>query len=112
MLWRQVTCAELACVREEWPYPTPPGVRNDDAAAVALVGITAQLGLFGRAGLKAGEAVFVNVGAGDVGSMVLQMAKAVGVRAIATVGSSENSSAYTNITALKDLLRNTGKQKS
>jgi NADPH:quinone reductase-like Zn-dependent oxidoreductase len=67
LLWRQVTCAELACVREEWPYPTPPGVSDDDAAAVALVGITAHLGLFGRAGLKAGEAVFVNVGAGDVG---------------------------------------------
>ena len=58
--------AEFACVKEEWLYPTPAGVRDEEAAAVALVGITAHLGLFRCAGLKAGETVFVNGGTGGV----------------------------------------------
>ena len=38
-----------------------------DAAALALVGITAHLGLFWRTNLQAGETVFVNGGTGGVG---------------------------------------------
>jgi NADPH:quinone reductase len=86
---RQGTFAEYAAVREEWLYPTPSGVPDTEAAAVALVGITAHLGLFRCAGLKAGETVFVNGGTGGVGSMVLQMGKAVGAKVITTVGSAE-----------------------
>jgi NADPH2:quinone reductase len=87
LLGRQGTFAEYAVVREEWLYPIPPGVPESDAAALALVGITAHLGLFRCAHLKAGETVFVNGGTGGVGSMVVQMAKAVGARVITTVGS-------------------------
>jgi NADPH2:quinone reductase len=60
-----------------------------DAAAVALTGITAHLGLFWCANLKAGETVFVNGGTGGVGSLVVQMAKAVGAKVITTAGSDE-----------------------
>jgi NADPH2:quinone reductase len=91
LLGRQGTFAEYAAVREEWLYPTPPGVSDTDAAAVALVGITAHVGLFRCAGLKAGETVFVNGGTGGVGSMVLQMAKAIGAKVITTVGSAEKA---------------------
>ena len=62
---------------------------DEVAAAGALVGITAHLGLFLNAGLKEGETVFVNGGTGGVGSAVIQLAKSVGARAIATVGSEE-----------------------
>jgi NADPH2:quinone reductase len=55
------------------------------------VGITAHLGLFHRARLQAGEWVFVNGGTGGVGSMVVQMAKAVGARVITTVGNAEKA---------------------
>jgi NADPH2:quinone reductase len=91
LLGRQGTFAEYAAVREEWLYPTPQGVRDSDAAAVALVGITAHLGLFRCARLTGGETVFVNGGTGGVGAMVLQMAKAAGARVIATVGSKEKA---------------------
>jgi NADPH2:quinone reductase len=91
LMGRQGTCAEYACVGEEWLYPTPPGVSDAEAAAAALVGITAHLGLFRCAGLKAGETVFVNGGTGGVGSMVVQMARAVGARVITTVGSEEKA---------------------
>ncbi len=91
LLGRQGTFAEYACVREDFLYPTPPGIADTDAVAVALTGITAHLGLFRCAKLQAGETVFVQGGTGGVGSMVVQMAKAVGARAIATVGSSDNA---------------------
>jgi NADPH2:quinone reductase len=81
---RQGTFAEYAAVDEGWLYPTPAGVSDEHAAAAALVGITAHLGL-SRAMLKAGESLFVNGGTGGVGSTVVQMAKALGAR-IATVG--------------------------
>jgi len=87
LLGRPGTCAEFICVDPEWIYPTPEAVSDEQAAACALVGITAHLGLFQRAGLKAGETVFVNGGTGGVGSMVVQMAKAVGAKVITTVGS-------------------------
>ncbi len=91
LLGRQGTCAEYVCAAEEWFYPTPPEVDDAQAAAAALTGITAHLGLFQLARLKAGEIVFVNGGTGGVGSMVVQMAKAVGARAVTTVGSPENA---------------------
>ncbi len=91
LLGRQGTFAEYASVHEDWLYPTPAGVPDQDAAALALVGITAHLGLFQRAGLKAGETAFVNGGTGGVGSMVVQMAKASGAKVVATVGSAEKA---------------------
>src|SRR5438132_572524 len=91
LLGRQGTCAEYVCASEDWFYPTPTGVDDAQAAAVALVGITAHLGLFRCARLQSGEIVFVNGGTGGVGSMVVQMAKAAGARAIATVGSAEKA---------------------
>ena len=86
---RQGSFAEFACVEERWLNLTPAAVRDEDAAAIALVGITAHLGLFAKARLQVGETVFVNGGAGGVGSMVVQLAKAAGARVIATAGSDE-----------------------
>ena len=86
---RQGTAAELACVGADWLHAIPEGVSDEDAAAVALVGITAHIGLVLRAQVVAGETVFVNGGAGGVGSMVVQISKALGARVIATAGSDE-----------------------
>ncbi|HSQ55446.1 MAG TPA: NADPH:quinone reductase, partial [Gemmata sp.] len=91
LLGRQGTCAEYVCVDQKWAYPTPGNVIDKQPAAIALVGITAHLGLFACAKLKAKDFVFVNGGTGGVGSMVLQMTKAVGARAVTTVGSDEKA---------------------
>jgi NADPH2:quinone reductase len=91
LLGRQGTFAEYAAVHENWLYQTPPSVPDTLAAATALVGITAHLGLFRDMKLQEGETVFVNGGTGGVGSMVVQMAKAVGARVITTVGSEEKA---------------------
>jgi NADPH:quinone reductase len=91
VLGRQGTFAEYAAVHEDWLYPTPAGVQDTEAAAAALVGITAHLGLFRCARLQAGETVFVNGGTGGVGAMVVQMAKAVSAKVITAVGSAEKA---------------------
>ena len=43
---RQGTFAELICIDEDWCYPLPYQVSFEAAAACALVGMTAHLGLF------------------------------------------------------------------
>lgn len=91
LLGRQGTFAEYVAVDEVWLYPTPANVPDRDAAAIALVGITAHLGLFRDAQLRSGETVFVNGGSGGVGSCVVQMAKIAGARVIATAGSEEKA---------------------
>lgn len=89
LLGRQGTFAELAAVDARWLYPTPAGVTDRDAAAAALVSITAHLGLVRHAALQPGETIFVNGGSGGVGSAVVQMAKLLGARVIATAGTPE-----------------------
>lgn len=85
----QGTLAEFSAVDEHWLYNRPEGVSAEVCAAAALTGITAHLGLFQHANLKAAETVFVNGGTGGVGSMVVQLAKSVGARVITTAGSDE-----------------------
>jgi NADPH2:quinone reductase len=92
LLGRQGTFSESAAVDENYLYTTPSGVSDEDAAAIALVGITAHLGL-SRAQLDAGETLFVNGGSGGVGSTVIQMAKAMGAKVIATAGSDQKTAA-------------------
>jgi NADPH:quinone reductase len=91
LLGRQGTFAELSAIDAQWLYPLPDSVSAEDAAAVALVGITAHLGLVRETNLKSGETIFVRGGTGGVGSMVVQMAKAIGARVIATAGSEEKA---------------------
>ncbi|MBC8355202.1 MAG: NADPH:quinone reductase [Planctomycetes bacterium] len=89
LMGRQGTFAEYCAVDECWLYSTPDDVSDETAAACALVGVTAHLGLFSKANLQSGESIFVHGGTGGVGSMVVQMANAAGARVITTGGSDE-----------------------
>jgi NADPH2:quinone reductase len=91
LLGRQGTFAEFAAVDESWLYPTLAGVSDETASACALVSLTAHIGLVRDAKLQSGETLFVNGGTGGVGSMVVQMAKAIGARVITTAGSDEKT---------------------
>ena len=91
LLSRQGTSAELACVAADYLHAIPENVSAEDAAAVALVGITAHIGMVLRAKVQSGETVLVNGGAGGVGSMVVQIGKALGARVIATAGSDDRA---------------------
>jgi NADPH2:quinone reductase len=59
LLGRQGVTAEYAAIDAEWLYPTPAGQSDQEAAAQALTGITAHLGLFRSGRLQAGETVYV-----------------------------------------------------
>jgi len=92
LVGRQGTFAEFCAIDEHWLYPTPENVTDEEAAACALVGVTAQLGLGEmNARLKPGETIFVHGGSGGVGSMVVQMAKAIRATVLTTAGSGEKA---------------------
>ncbi|MGH7952730.1 MAG: NADPH:quinone reductase [Limisphaerales bacterium] len=88
---RQGTFSEFAAVDENWLNPIPENVTDEEIAAISLVGITAHVGLVGKAKLKSGEILFVNGGTGGVGSSVVQMAKILGAKIITTAGSEEKA---------------------
>ena len=87
LLGNQGTFAEKIAVDADWVFPLPDAVSYEDAAACALVAVTAHLGLFREANLQSGETVLVIGGTGGVGSAVVQIAKASGARVITTGGS-------------------------
>ncbi|QDV44790.1 Quinone oxidoreductase 1 [Stieleria neptunia] len=87
LLGRQGTFAEQIAVDAPWCFALPDSVDFATAAANALVGVTAHLGLFRSAAIEPGETVFVIGGTGGVGAMVVQLAKAAGASVITTAGS-------------------------
>ncbi|PQO46615.1 NADPH:quinone reductase [Blastopirellula marina] len=92
LVGRQGTFSEYAVVDEKWLYPTPDNVTDEAAAACALTGVTAHIGLGpDNANLQGGETIFVHGGSGGVGSMVVQMAKAIGATVLTTAGTDEKA---------------------
>ncbi|MCA8889771.1 MAG: quinone oxidoreductase [Parvularculaceae bacterium] len=64
----------------------PTGVRDDDAAAVFLKGLTAQMLLHDVYPLKAGQTALVYAAAGGVGTLLTQWGSSLGAKMIAVVG--------------------------
>ena len=67
----------------------PKGVSYETAAAALLKGATAFYLLHWTHELKAGETVLVHAAAGGTGQILVQWAKALGAKVIATAGSEE-----------------------
>src|SRR5690606_37419459 len=63
----------------------PASLSHLEAASLTLVGGTAWEALIVRAALRAGEKVLVHGGAGGVGHVAIQLAKAMGARGFTTV---------------------------
>lgn len=87
---RQGTFSEFVLIDEALLYPLPEGVDPQAAVAVLHSGLTAVTGL-AKASVSAGETLFINGGSGNVGTAVLQLARACGVRVAVTAGSSEKA---------------------
>jgi NADPH:quinone reductase-like Zn-dependent oxidoreductase len=83
------THAELIAVPARNVYPIPDELTFEEAAAFPLVFETAYRMLATKAGLQAGETVFVWGVGGGVASAALVLAKALGARAIVTSSSPE-----------------------
>lgn len=76
--------AERAAVPERQLMAVPAGVVVADAAALPEVGITAHDALVVQGGLRAGGWALVHAGGSGVGSMAIQIVKAMGARVITT----------------------------
>lgn len=67
----------------------PEGIDVISAAALPEVAATVHSNLFMTAQLQPGETVLIHGGAGGIGAMAIQLAKAAGARVVATAGSDE-----------------------
>jgi NADPH2:quinone reductase len=83
--------AEIKVLEESAAEPMPPTLGFQEAAALPLVLITAWEALFDRAGLAADQTVLIHAGAGGVGHVAIQLAKAVGARVATTVSTAEKA---------------------
>lgn len=87
----QGTLAEFICADADLIASKPENVTMREAAALPLNTITAWEGLVDRAKVSAGKTVLVHAGAGGVGHLVAQIAKAYGAQVFATVSQRKSS---------------------
>ena len=81
--------AEYAAVPADRLVQIPDKLDFHQAAAAILQGMTAHYLCHSTYPLKRGETALIHAAAGGVGLLLLQMAKNIGARVIATVGSKE-----------------------
>jgi NADPH:quinone reductase-like Zn-dependent oxidoreductase len=83
--------AEYVIVKPEEAARKPGNLGFVEAAAVPLAGLTAWQGLFDHGGLQSGQRVLIHGGAGGVGHLAVQFAKAHGafVATTASAGDAE-----------------------
>ena len=91
------TYAEYVVVSEKSLAPKPKNLSHEEAAAVSRAALTAWQALVNQGRLKPGHRVLIDAGAGGVGVMAIQIAKAFGAYVAATASTSN-----------QDLLRELG----
>lgn len=74
--------ATYALIDEASLAPIPEGLSMHEAAAVPLAALTAYQALVERGALSAGQRVLITGASGGVGTFAVQIAKAVGARAV------------------------------
>jgi len=83
--------AEYAVVPAERLVKIPDALSFEQAAAAMLQGMTAHYLLYSTYKLQSGETALVHAAAGGVGLLLVQMAKKIGARVIATAGTEEKA---------------------
>jgi NADPH2:quinone reductase len=83
--------AEYAAVPADRLVHVPAGITDHQAAAAMLQGMTAHYLVNDTYPLKKGETALIHAAAGGVGLLLVQMAKNIGARVIATVGTEEKA---------------------
>jgi len=81
--------AELAAVPRAALVPLPDGASFAEGAGFVLTFLTAYIPLTRQVRLEEGATVLVHAAAGGVGSATIQVARALGARIVAAVGSPE-----------------------
>ncbi len=83
--------AEYTVVAADRLVKVPDAVDFNQAAAIMLQGMTAHYLVNSTYPLRSGETCLIHAAAGGVGQLLVQMAKMIGARVIATVGTSEKA---------------------
>ncbi|MFK8054065.1 MAG: NAD(P)H-quinone oxidoreductase [Woeseiaceae bacterium] len=81
--------AEYVAVEASHCLPTPKNIDDVLAAAIPETLFTVYSNVWMRAGLATGESLLVHGGSSGIGSMAIQLAKALGNTVITTAGTSE-----------------------
>lgn len=81
---RPGTCAELVAIDESAVALKPARIDHQHAAALPLAGLTAWVSLVDAACVQPGQRVFIQAGAGGVGTLAVQIAKHLGATVSAT----------------------------
>ncbi len=81
--------AELAAVPRGALVPLPDGASFAEGAGFVLTFLTAYVPLTRQVVLRGGQTVLVHAAAGGVGTATIQVARALGARVVAAVGSPE-----------------------
>jgi NADPH:quinone reductase-like Zn-dependent oxidoreductase len=84
---RESCYAEKLAIRASIVARKPDGLSHVEAAAVALVGLTAVVSIEETLQLKAGETILIQGGAGGVAAFAIQLARHIGARVITTTSS-------------------------
>ena len=93
--------AEYSVADQYLCLPAPENIPLAHAAALPETCFTVWHNLFERADLQAGEWLLVHGGASGIGTTAIQMASAMGVNVIVTVGSDEKSAICEDLGAVK-----------
>ncbi len=79
--------AEYALVRADLAVPVPDHISSEIASTMMVQGLTAHYLSHSSFALAPGHACLIHAGAGGVGQLLIQIARAKGARVLATVGS-------------------------
>jgi NADPH:quinone reductase-like Zn-dependent oxidoreductase len=93
---REGAYAEKVAIKAAIVAKKPDGLSHVDAAALALIGLTAIRTIEDSLKLKRGETILIQGGAGGVASFAIQLAKHIGARVITTTSA-------TNLDYVRDL---------
>jgi NADPH2:quinone reductase len=83
--------AEYAVVPADRLVNIPEKLSVEDAAAAMLQGMTAHYLVYSAYPLKRGETVLIHAAAGGVGALLVQLARNIGARVIATAGTKDKA---------------------
>lgn len=90
--------SEFVVTKESWLALKPKTISHEQAASLPLVALTTWQSLVDVARLTKGQKVFIQAGAGGIGTFAIQLAKAMGAT-VATTTSSANVELVTGLGA-------------
>jgi NADPH2:quinone reductase len=85
--------AQYCIAQDAQAMAVPPSLSMKEAGALPETLMTVWHNVFERGALKSGETLLVHGGSSGIGTMAIQMAKAIGAKVIVTVGAKDKADA-------------------